>query len=116
MPIAIILAIFLALFTIGTQMHQGANQPAQVVIVGGEKYNWMDKKNNQDTAVLMAPEQKDHTIYIRAQRNSGFFENIFQQIFMSRMDDATEIELKETTDYITSNTKRIVIASKSVKE
>jgi hypothetical protein len=111
MPIAIILAIFLALFTLGSNMHRATGHPAQVVIVGGEKYNWVDKKNDTDTAVLMAPEQKDHTIYIRGGHQTGFFENIFEQVFMYRLNDN---DMSETTDYITSNTQRAVL--KSVNE
>jgi hypothetical protein len=79
MPIPIIIAILIALLTLG-KMHQQQQKggPAQVVIIGGKQYNWVDKSDNRNTLVVMAPEQKDHTITIKAQRASASFENIFQ--------------------------------------
>lgn len=100
MPLAIILAVFLALFTLGTKMHLGASHPAQVVILGGEKYNWMDKNTNSDTAILKAPEQTDHKIFINGRHDASFFENIFQQVFMYRIDES---DLSDATNYITRN-------------
>src|SRR5687768_13055011 len=78
MPIPIIIAILVALFTLGTKMNQPKGGRAEVVILGGKQYNWVDKKDNRDNLVVMAPEQQDHTITIKGQRQTGAFENIFQ--------------------------------------
>jgi hypothetical protein len=79
MPIPIIIAILIALLTLG-KMHQQEQKgsTAQVVIIGGKQYNWVDKSDNRNNLVVMGPEQKNHTITIKAQRPSAPFENIFQ--------------------------------------
>jgi len=108
MPIAIIIAIFLALFTLGVKMNlQHTGHPSEVVILGGEKYNWMDKEDNHDTLVLKAPESSDHKIYIKGTRYTGSFENIFQPSFM---DEITE-EQPAIEKYINSNIKQAVLLS-----
>jgi phosphopantetheine adenylyltransferase len=78
MPIPIIIAILVALFTLGTKMNQPKGNRAEVVILGGKPYNWVDKKDNRDNLVVMAAEEQDHTITIKGQRQSEDFENIFQ--------------------------------------
>jgi len=78
MPIPIIIAILIALLTLGKMHQQQKGSPAQVVIIGGKQYNWVDKSDNRNALVVMAPEQKDHTITIKAQRQSAPIENIFQ--------------------------------------
>jgi hypothetical protein len=104
MPIAIVIAIFLALFTLGTKMHMSSNRPSEVMILGGKQYNWVDKKNNGDTLVLKAPEQTGHKIIIKGRRYSESFENIFRQIGFSRfIDEAEEEKEMKTTNYITRN-------------
>jgi hypothetical protein len=116
MPLAIILAIFLALFTLGIKMNlHRTGHPSEVVILGGEKYNWMDKEDNRDTLVLKAPESSDHKVYIKSTRYTGSFENIFQPAFMNRMeeDEITE-EQPAIEKYINSNIKQAVLLS-SVK-
>jgi hypothetical protein len=113
MPIAIILATFLALFTLGVKMNlHHTGHPSEVVILGGEKYNWIDKEDNRDTSVLKAPETSDHKVYIKGNRHTGSFENIFQPPFMFRMeeDEITE-EQPAIEKYINSNIKRAVLLS-----
>ncbi|WP_143773907.1 hypothetical protein [Niastella vici] len=79
MPIPIIIAILIALFTLGAKMNQPQkDSPARVVIVGGKQYYQVEKKDNRDTLVLMAPVQHDHSITIKAQPEAESFENIFQ--------------------------------------
>lgn len=77
MPIAIIIAMFVALFTLGLASKQSKGSPAEVVIIGGKPYNWVDKKDNRNNLVLMA-EQKDNEITIKGQRSSSPLEHIFQ--------------------------------------
>lgn len=77
MPIAIIIAIFVALFTLGLTKTQTRGSSAEVVIIGGKQYNWADKKDNHNTLVLMA-EEKDNEITIKGQRSTRPLEHIFQ--------------------------------------
>jgi len=86
---------------------QHTGHPSEVVILGGEKYNWMDKEDNHDTLVLKAPESSDHKIYIKGTRYTGSFENIFQPSFM---DEITE-EQPAIEKYINSNIKQAVLLS-----
>jgi hypothetical protein len=112
MPIAIIIAIFLALFTLGVKMNlHHTGHPAEVVILGGEKYNWMEKEDNRDTLVLKAPESADHKVYIKGTRYTGSFENIFQPAFMNRMEEEEITEQPAIEKYINSNIKRAVYLS-----
>lgn len=79
MPIPIIIAILVALFTLGATMKkQTTGSPDQVVIIGGKQVNWIDKKDNRNNLVIMAPEQKNHTIVIRGQRESVSFDELSQ--------------------------------------
>ena len=78
MPIPIIIAILIALFTLGANVNQQKGQPAKVVILGGKQYNWVDKKDNRNNFEVKAPQQDDHTIIIKGQRQTAPFENIFQ--------------------------------------
>jgi hypothetical protein len=79
MPIPIIIAILIALFTLGAKVNQQKDHPAKVVILGGKQYNWVDEKDNRNTLDVKAPQQDDdHTIIIKGQRQSAPFENIFQ--------------------------------------
>jgi hypothetical protein len=77
MPIAIIIAIFVALFTLGANMDKPKAGKPEVVILGGKEGNWADKKDKGDNLVVLAPEQDDHSI-TKEQRQTGTFENIFQ--------------------------------------
>lgn len=79
MPIPIIIAILIALFTVGANMDKPkAGKPEVVVILGGKQYNWIEKNADSNNLVVMAPEQQDHSITIQGQRQTGTFENIFQ--------------------------------------
>jgi hypothetical protein len=78
MPIPIIIAILLALFTLGAKMHQQKGSTAQVVIIDGKQYYQVHTKENRDTLVLMAPRQRDHSTNIQVQQETAPFENIFQ--------------------------------------
>lgn len=78
MPIPIIIAIIIALFTLGANVNQPKGRPAKVVIIGGKQYNWVEKKDNLDNLAVKAPKQNDQTIIIKGQRQSAPFENIFQ--------------------------------------
>jgi hypothetical protein len=77
MPIPIIIAILVALFTLGTKMNQPASGKAAVVIVGGEKQNPAAKKNNRDNLVVVAAEQQAPTAD-KGQEQTEDFENVFQ--------------------------------------
>ncbi|WP_207511319.1 hypothetical protein [Longitalea luteola] len=77
MPIAIIIAMFVALFTLGLTRTQSKGSPDQVVIIGGKQYNWANKKDNRNTLVLMAAET-DNAVTIKGQRSSTPLEHIFQ--------------------------------------
>jgi len=70
--------MLIALFTLGATMKKTTGRPDQVVIIGGKHYNWVDKKDNHNTLVVMAPEEEDHTITIKGQRETALFDNIFQ--------------------------------------
>ena len=78
MPIPIIIAVLIALFTLGAKMNQKKDGPAQVVNVGGKQYYRVDKKDNRNTLVVIATGKNDHTIIIKGQRETAPFENIFQ--------------------------------------
>ena len=81
MPIPIIIAILIALFTLGAKMNQPQKgSPARVVIVGGKQYYQVEKKEDRNTLVLMAPVQHDHSITIKGQSEAESFENIFQSL------------------------------------
>ena len=108
MPIAIIIAIFVALFTLGVKMDQPKGSPARVVIVGGKQYYQVAKKNNRDTLVLMAPTQHEHTITINGQRETESF-NIFQ---LSGLYQIIKAEPMTTiNNSINSNIKQAVCLS-----
>lgn len=77
MPIPIIIAILVALFTLGA-MKQQKGSPATVVIIGGKQYYRVEKKDNRNTLVLMTAEQHDNSITIQGHREPEPFENIFQ--------------------------------------
>lgn len=103
MPIAVVIAIFLALFTLGAKMHMSSGRPQEVMILGGKQYNWVDKKTNGDTLVLKAPEQTGHKIIIKGKRYSESFENIFKLVGFSRFIDDAEEEKEMESNYITRN-------------
>jgi hypothetical protein len=91
MPIAIIIAIFVALFTLGANMQEPEAGRHEVVILGGKQYNLVDKKDNGGKLVVMAPEQQDHSITIKGQRQTGNFENIFQLLGLYQIIKAEPI-------------------------
>lgn len=91
MPIPIIIAILIALFTLGANMDKQKASRPEVVILGGKQYNWVDKKEKSDNLVVMAPEQKDHSITIKGQRQTGNFENIFQLLGLYQIIKAEPI-------------------------
>jgi hypothetical protein len=91
MPIPIIIAILAALFTLGANVQKPKAGRSEVVILGGKQYNWVDKKDNRGKLVVMAPEQKDHSITIKGQRQAGNFENIFQLLGLYQIIKAEPI-------------------------
>ena len=113
MPIPISIAIFLALFTLGAAMNKPAGKPDEVVILGGKQYNWVDKKENQNTLVVMAPEQPNHTVTIQGQREPAYFENIFS-VFRLLADQKTPAPMTAENNSINSNIKQAIALS--VKE
>ena len=113
MPIPIIIAILIALFTLGAKMNQPQKgSPARVVIVGGKQYYQVDKKDNRDTLVLMAPEQHTHSVTINAQAEGDSFENIFQLLGLYQIIKAEPMTVVNNS--INSNMKQAVCLS--VKE
>ena len=91
MPIPIIIAILVALFTLGANVHQPKASRPEVVILGGKHYNWIDKKDKGDNLVVMAPEQEDHTITIKGQRSTANSESIFEFLFFYQIIKAEPI-------------------------
>jgi hypothetical protein len=91
MPIPIIIAILVALFTLGANVHQPKASRPEVVILGGKQYNWIDKKDKGDNLVVMAPEQEDHTITIKGQRSTANSESIFEFLFFYQIIKAEPI-------------------------
>jgi hypothetical protein len=109
MPIAILIAIFVALFALGANMNQPKGSPARVVIVGGKQYYQVTKKDNRDTLVLMAHGQHEHTITINGQREPEAFENIFQLSGLYQIIKAEP--MTAINNSINSNIKRAVCLS-----
>jgi hypothetical protein len=97
MPIPIIIAILVALFTVGATMNHEKGSPARVVIVGGKQSYLVDKKDNSNTLVRMSEEQHDQTIIIKGQRETESFENIFQLSVLDHL-----IKTESMTDINTS--------------
>lgn len=91
MPIPIIIAILIALFTLGANMDKTKTSRPEVVILGGKQYNWVDKKDNKDNLVVMGPEEEDHSITIKGQRQTGNLENIFEFLFFYQIIKAEPI-------------------------
>jgi len=113
MPIPIIIAILIALFTLGAKMNQPQNgSPARVVILGGKQYYQVDKIANRDTLVLMAPGQHEHSVTINAQQEGDSFENIFQLLGLYQIIKAEPATVVNNS--INSNMKQAVCLS--VKE
>jgi hypothetical protein len=109
MPIPIIIAILIALFTLGANMNKPAGKPDEVVIIGGKHYNWVDKKDNHNALVVMAPEQQDHTTTIHGQREPEFFENIFSVFRL--VTDEKEEPMTSINNSINSNIKQAIVLS-----
>jgi hypothetical protein len=110
MPIPIIIAILVALFTLGATMKkQTAGSPDQVVIIGGKHVNWIDKKDNRDNLVVIAPEQKNHTVIIRGQRESASFEGIFQLLGLYQIVKGEP--MTAVNNSINSNIKQAIVLS-----
>lgn len=91
MPIPIIIAILIALFTLGANMDKTKTRRPEVVILGGKEYNWVDKEDNKHNLVVMGPENEDHSITIKGQRQTGNFENIFEFLFFYQIIKAEPI-------------------------
>lgn len=91
MPIPIIIAILIALFTLGANMDKTKTSRPEVVILGGKQVNWVDKKDNKDNLVVMGPEEEDHSITIKGQRQTGNLENIFEFLFFYQVIKAEPI-------------------------
>jgi hypothetical protein len=110
MPIPIIIAILVALFTLGATMKkQTTVSPDKVVIIGGKHVNWIDKKDNRNNLVVMAPEQKNHTIVIKGQRESASFEGIFQLLGLYQIVKGEP--MKAVNNSINSNIKQAIVLS-----
>ena len=105
--------MLIALFTLGATMkNKPAGKPDEIVIIGGKHYNWVDKKDNNNTLVMMAPEQQDHTITIQGQQETAFFENIFQCSSLYQI--IKEEPMTSINNSINSNIKQAIVLS--VKE
>jgi hypothetical protein len=109
MPIPIIIAVLIALFSLGAKMNQKTGSPARVVIVGGKPYNVADEKENRNTLVVVAAEQNDHTVIIKGQRETASFENIFQLLGLYQIIKAEPIT--PVNNSINSNMKQAVCLS-----
>jgi hypothetical protein len=107
MPIPIIIAVLIALFTLGAR-NQKKSSPDQVVIVGG-KYNVVDKKDNRNTLEVMASEENDHSIIIVGQRETAPYENIFQVSGLYQIIKAAP--MTPINNSINSNIKQAVCQS-----
>jgi len=101
--------MLIALFTLGATMNKTAGKPDEVVIIGGKHYNWVDKKDNHNTLVVMAPEQQDHTITIQGQREPEFFENIFSVFRL--ITDEKEERMTTLNNSLNSNIKQAIALS-----
>lgn len=77
MPIPIIIAILIALFTLGTTMNQPTGDGAGVVNTGGKKKDRGDKKQNHDNLVEL-PAKEETAPADRSQGQAEGYENIFQ--------------------------------------
>jgi hypothetical protein len=77
MPIPIIIAILLALFTLGANMHQQKGSPDQVVIIGGKQYYQVHKKEDRNTLEVIAPNRQKHSTTIQEQPETAPFEISF---------------------------------------
>jgi phosphopantetheine adenylyltransferase len=109
MPIPIIIAVLIALFTLGAKMNQQKGSPARVVIVGGKQYNVVDEKDNRNTLVVIAAEQNGHTVIIKGQRETASFENIFQLLGLYQIIKAEP--MTPINNSINSNMKQAVCLS-----
>jgi hypothetical protein len=106
MPIPIIIAVLIALFSLGAKMNQKTGGPARVVIVGGKQYKVADGKDNRNTLVVVAAEQNDHTVIIKGQRETASFENIFQLLGLYQIIKAEA--MTPVNNSINSNMKQAV--------
>ena len=109
MPIPIIIAVLIALFSLGAKMNQKTGSPARVVIVGGKPYNVADEKDNRNTLVVVAAGQNDHTVIIKGQRETASFENIFQLLGLYQIIKAEP--MTPVNNSINSNMKQAVCLS-----
>lgn len=114
MPIPIIIAILIALFSLGATMNKPAGKPDEVVILGGKHYNWVDKKDNQNTLVVMGPEQQNHSVTIQGQREPALFENLFSVFRLIPDQKEEDHTMTAVNNSINSNIKQVIALS--VKE
>jgi hypothetical protein len=77
MPIPIIIAILVALFTLGTKMNQPKTGRAEVVSVSSKQNDKADKKQNHDNLVEAAVKAEEEPAG-KAQGQTEDYENIFQ--------------------------------------
>ena len=77
MPIPIILAILVALFTLGTKMNQPKGARAEVVSVGSKQNDRADKKQNHDNLEEVAAKEQEASAG-KAKGQTEDYENIFQ--------------------------------------
>jgi hypothetical protein len=78
MPIPIIIAILVALFTLGTKMNQPKGGSAQVVIESEKINRAAIKKQNHDNLVEVANEAKGEATVAGEQPENGDVENSFR--------------------------------------
>jgi hypothetical protein len=109
MPIPIIIAVLIALFSLGAKMNQKTGSPARVVIVGGKQYNVADEKDNRNTLVVVVAQQNDHSVIIKGQRETASFENIFQMLGFYQIIKAEP--MTPVNNSINSNMKQAVCLS-----
>lgn len=77
MPLQIMLAVLLALLTLGAKWQTGSGQPQEVTIVGGSHYARVFEKERSNIIVITTVERSNNRIMILGQRHTGDMKNIF---------------------------------------
>ena len=78
MPIPIIIAILVALFTLGTKMNQPKTAGAKMVVTTGKQIKGIEKKQNHDNLEAAVPQLEESTPTTKEKRQTEEFGNIFQ--------------------------------------
>ncbi len=78
MPIPIIIAILVALFTLGTKMNQPKTNSARAVVTDEKQYKGIEKKQNHDNLEAVATGLEESAIYHQREKRTEEFGNIFQ--------------------------------------